>query len=83
MRNLGFGSYFAANKPALSEDNKKKRLRWAKEHDNWTEEQWRGVVWSDESHFTVEGNDGEARVIRKVCERYTEKSNRVIAFGYE
>lgn len=83
MRNLGFGSYFAANKPALSEDNKKKRLRWVKEHDNWTEKQWRGVVWSDESHFTVEGNDGEARVIRKVCKRYTEKSNRVIAFGYE
>lgn len=34
---------------------------------------WRRVVWSDESRFTVEGYDGEARVIRKVGERYEDR----------
>lgn len=70
IKELGFGSYFAAHKPALTEENKKRRLRWAKERVNWTKEQWDGVVWSDESRFTVEGYDGGARVLRKVGERY-------------
>ncbi|KAG1465276.1 hypothetical protein G6F56_004921 [Rhizopus delemar] len=65
IKELGFGSYFAAHKPALTEENKKRRLRWAKERVNWTKEQWDGVVWSDESRFTVEGYDGGARVLRK------------------
>ncbi|CEG63295.1 hypothetical protein RMATCC62417_00463 [Rhizopus microsporus] len=67
---MGFKSYFAAHKPSLTEANKKRRLRWALNHANWTQEQWESVVWSDESRFTVEGYDGGARVIRKVGERY-------------
>ncbi|KAG1442595.1 hypothetical protein G6F56_011000 [Rhizopus delemar] len=48
----------------------KKRLRWAMEHVNWTEDQWKSVIWSDESRFSLNGNDADARVIRKVGERY-------------
>ena len=70
MKEIGFGSYFAAHKPKLSEENKKRRLRWAKERVNWTMEQWNSVVWSDESRFTVESYGGGARVFRKVGERY-------------
>lgn len=66
----GFGSYFAAHKPKLTDKEIKERLRWAKERINWTVEQWRGVVWFDESRFAVEGYDGRARVIREVGERY-------------
>ena len=51
----------------------KKRIRWAHKHANWTAEQWSGIIWSDESWFTVTGNDGDARVIRKVGERYEAK----------
>ena len=29
LKDLGFGSYFAAHKPKLSEENRLKRLRWA------------------------------------------------------
>ncbi|KAG1474292.1 hypothetical protein G6F56_000444 [Rhizopus delemar] len=70
IKELGFGFYFAAHKPAFTEENKKRRLRWAKERVNWTKEQCEGVVWSDESLFTVEGYDGGARVLRKIGERY-------------
>lgn len=62
---MGFGSYFAANKPALTEQHRKTRLRWDKERINWTTEDWSKVVWSDESKFTVEGT----RVLRKINER--------------
>ena len=37
---------------------------------NWTKDDWRRVVWSDESRFTVEGYRGGARVVRKAGERY-------------
>jgi hypothetical protein len=33
--------------------NKKKRLRWSKEHRHWTEEYWKKVLWTDESKFKV------------------------------
>ena len=31
--------------------NKRKRLRWAKEHRHWTEEDWKKALWTDESKF--------------------------------
>ncbi|OAD00821.1 Homeodomain-like DNA binding domain-containing transcription factor [Mucor lusitanicus CBS 277.49] len=34
----GFGSYFAAHKPKLTDKEIKERLRWAKERINWTSE---------------------------------------------
>jgi transposase len=49
----GFSSHFTIKKPMISENNKKIRLKWAKEHLNWTEEDWRSVLWSDESPFNL------------------------------
>ncbi|CAO3669343.1 unnamed protein product [Rhizopus stolonifer] len=51
-------------------------MRWVMEYVGWMEEQWRIVVWSDESRYTVRGNDGGARVIRK-----TEESILAYKFG--
>ncbi|CEG78789.1 hypothetical protein RMATCC62417_13341 [Rhizopus microsporus] len=73
LKRMDYGSYFAAQKPALTEEHMKRRLRWAQEHVNWTDEQWSSVIWSDESRFTVTGNDGGARVIKKAGERYEAK----------
>lgn len=65
---MGFRSYFAAYKPLLTEKHMKKRLRWAKDHVNWTADQWKSVGWSDESRFSIIDADGGARVLRKVGE---------------
>lgn len=70
LKEMGFRSYFVAHKPSLTEANKKGRLCQALDHVNWTQEQWKSVVWSDESRFTVEGYGGGTRVIRRVGERY-------------
>lgn len=70
MKDLEFASYFAAHKPKISAENQKKRLCWAKERVNWSVDDCRRVIWSDESRFTVQGYDGGVRVIRKVGERY-------------
>lgn len=40
-------------KPRLTKKQMKARLQWAREHLEWTQEQWDRVLWSDESPFTV------------------------------
>ncbi|CEP15350.1 hypothetical protein [Parasitella parasitica] len=73
MLDLGFSSYSPARKPALSERHRLNRLKWCEERVNWTIDQWKSVVWSDESRYTVVGNDGGFRVIRKEGEKYLEQ----------
>ena len=57
-------------KPLISLKNKQHRLEWAKERVGWTAEQWRKVLWSDESKFNLFGNDGIQYVRRPVGTRY-------------
>uniref|UniRef100_A0A915EI29 Tc1-like transposase DDE domain-containing protein n=1 Tax=Ditylenchus dipsaci TaxID=166011 RepID=A0A915EI29_9BILA len=37
---------------------------FAKEHENWTVDQWKSVLWSDESKFNMIGSDGKGYVRR-------------------
>ncbi|KAG1136097.1 hypothetical protein G6F37_012279 [Rhizopus arrhizus] len=53
---LDFKSYIAAHKPKSTARHRKSRLRWAKEHLNWTEDQWRNIVWSYELRFCMESS---------------------------
>ena len=39
-----FKSYWSVKKPFISESNRKKRLQWAKQYQNWTIEQWKNVL---------------------------------------
>ncbi|PQE24980.1 transposable element tc1 transposase protein [Rutstroemia sp. NJR-2017a BVV2] len=45
----GFIRAISQKKPALSEQNKADRIRWAQEHLDWTEDQWDSICWSDET----------------------------------
>ena len=42
-------------KQLLTEAMRKKRLHWAKKYQHWTVEDWKKVIFSDESHFIVQG----------------------------
>ena len=37
--------------------NKKKRLAWAKKHEQWTLDRWKSVLWTDESKFEDFGSN--------------------------
>ena len=50
---VGLKGCKARKKPYLSQANKKKRLEFAKNHENWTPDDWGKIVWSDESNFEV------------------------------
>ena len=45
----GLHGQIATKKPLPKDTNKKKRLAWAKKHEQWTLDWWKSVLWSDES----------------------------------
>ncbi len=51
--------------PLLSAKNRKRRLQFAQVQQNWTIEDWKNVVWSDESWFLLWHSDGRVRIWRK------------------
>lgn len=56
----------------LTAIHKRNRLSWAREHLEWNSEQWRSVLWTDESRFTLDFNDGRILVRRKKNERFAD-----------
>ena len=54
---MGFCGRAAASKPCISKCNAKCRKQWCKERCHWTLEQWRRVLWSDESRFSIWQSD--------------------------
>ena len=67
-----FASYWAIKKPKITERNRLIRLNWAKEHRNWTPEQWEKVLWSDESPYALH-YCGRRRVWRRPNERFLQE----------
>ena len=60
----------AAKKPSLRKPNFGKRLKFAKEHIDWTHEQWDRVLFSDESKFELFGCKRRVFVRRMPNERF-------------
>lgn len=51
-------AYLKGRKPMLSKLNQQKRLQFAKSVAHWTKEQWRRVIFSDESAFPLYPTSG-------------------------
>lgn len=62
-----------AKKPLLSKKNVKARLKFAQAHIHWTTDQWKKVVFSDESKFNLFKSDGPSYVRRPVGSRLNKK----------
>lgn len=60
----GLKSYRAAKKPFISRKNRLARLKFAREHINWSENKWKTVLFSDESKFNLKHSDGNIRIRR-------------------
>lgn len=61
----GYVGRVKVKKPYLKKTHRKVRLAFAKKYKDWTSEDWRKVVWSDESKFNVFGSDGKEYCWRK------------------
>ena len=65
----GLHGWITAKKPLLKDTNNKKRLAWAKKHEQWTLDWWKSVLWSDESKIGIFGSNRRVFVRRRVGER--------------
>ncbi|KAG1536583.1 hypothetical protein G6F49_012954 [Rhizopus delemar] len=57
MNELGFKATLKKSKPFLSDQHQKNRLKWCKKHQNWTVDDWKKVIFSDETKINIFGPD--------------------------
>lgn len=67
---FGLKARIPRRKPLVNVQQRQRRLNWAKEHLNWSHEQWKKVLWSDESRITLFANDGTQFVWRRQGEAH-------------
>ncbi|KAK4511764.1 uncharacterized protein ATC70_007309 [Mucor velutinosus] len=58
LRTAGLGAFEKEKKPLLSDANVKKRLAWCKQHKDWTVDDWKRVIWTDETKINRFYSDG-------------------------
>jgi len=58
MNSTGYRAMKKTKKPALDESHVKKRLDYALKHRDWTVEDWKKVLWTDETKVNLAGSDG-------------------------
>jgi len=76
---LGFNNRVAVKKPFLSDTHKERRLQFAKEHESWTVDEWRNILWTDELSFEIGKNSRQVKVWRDSQSKFAAK-NLVLTF---
>ncbi|KAF8656611.1 hypothetical protein AX16_002478 [Volvariella volvacea WC 439] len=66
----GLKAYVHCKKPLLTSAHIAKRLKWAEDHKGWSMDDWRVVVFSDESKFNLIGSDGHSWCWRRPREEF-------------
>ena len=76
LRETGIGKHKAVNRPLLTKKQIAARLKWAREHRDWSVEQWQQVIWSDET-IVRNQNDRRPKLVfrrRNKREKYDPKN---------
>ncbi|GBN75143.1 Transposable element Tc1 transposase [Araneus ventricosus] len=61
---MGMCSRHPTRVPLLTKRHRQLRLQWAREHRDWTMDEWKRVAWWDESRFLIHHVDSRVRVRR-------------------
>lgn len=71
-----------ATGPKLSTAHRQARLQFARDHLDWRIEQWRQVLFSDETRMCLHGSDRRQRVYRRPGERFAQCCiSETVAYG--
>lgn len=65
-----------AVRPVLLPRHRIARQAWARQHRQWTRQEWSAVLFSDESRFSLQHNDGRILVYRRRGERFADVNVR-------
>ena len=60
-------------KPLLKQNHVKGRLNFVDKYQNWTEKEWKQVLWSDESKICLNGSDGRRWTWKRSGEQLKRK----------
>lgn len=60
--------------PLLKKKHRKDRLKFAREHQNWTVDDWKRVLWSDETKINRIGSDGKVYTWKKKGEKLSDRT---------
>lgn len=69
----GLNGRIARKKPFLTKGHKESRKAWATKYKDWKVQEWRKVLFSDESPFTLFQAEGKLYVRRRVGEELMEE----------
>ena len=70
LHKYGFTNAKPTTKPGLSEEAKAERLAFAERHKDWTLEDWKNVIWSDETSVVLGHRRGGIRIWRRPSDRF-------------
>jgi len=74
LKKVGLKAGAKSKKPLLSARHKRARLDFAVAHCYWTVEDWKQVIWSDETKINRLGSDGKKWVWKKAGEGPTDRT---------
>ncbi|KAG1541397.1 hypothetical protein G6F49_011895 [Rhizopus delemar] len=69
LKSMNFFAAIKVKNPFLTAKHMKRRLAWAKKHQNWTTDDWRRVMFSDETKVNIWGSD-RYTTLRETMEYY-------------
>ncbi|GFR82544.1 transposable element Tcb1 transposase [Elysia marginata] len=82
LKTFGLRARRPACRTRLTPYNIRNRLDWARIHSFWPRQLWNNHMFSDESKFLLERQDGRKRVFRRVNERFVPQClSQARAFG--
>lgn len=80
LKKNGYHAVVKKKKPFLTAQHKKKRLEFARTVKNWTINDWKKVIFSDETKINLKGSDGKRYVWKKknapLNDRFMERKVR-------
>lgn len=82
LRSAGLKKTKPTRKPGLTAEMKRVRLKWCLDHKDWTLDDWKRVIWSDETSVILGHRRGGYRVWRASDERCARSAIRERWKGY-
>ena len=82
LRKSGLRKTKPTRKPGLTERMKMERLEFCHRHEHWTLEDWKNVIWSDETSVILLHRRGGYRVWRTSKEAFVQSCIRERWKGY-
>jgi transposase len=73
LKKAGMKAVVKTKRPLLSAKHRKARLDFAYAHKDWTLDDWKRVIWSDETKINRLGSDGRKWVWKKSGERLSDR----------